>query len=613
MGPKKDSDKGKAKRKTVRTTIELKKEIIAKYESGVRVSDLASQYEMAKSTISTILKHKEVLKKADVAMGVTAISKQRPQIMEEMEKLLLIFTKEKMLAGDSISEALICEKALQIYEDLLKTTGGESASSFTFKASRGWFEKFRHRTGIHRVTRHGEAASSDKAAGEKYVTEFSETIKAEEYVPEQVFNCDETGLFWKKLTANMHITKEETKMPGHKPMKDRLTLLLCANASGDCKIKPLLVYHSDNPRVFKRNNIIKTKLPVMWRANTKSWVTRQFFTEWIHEVFAPQVKAYLIEKKLPLKCLLVMDNAPAHPPGLEDDLTDEYSFIKVKFLPPNTTPLIQPMDQQVIANFKKLYTKALFRKCFDVTCDTQLTLREFWKDHFNILNCVNIIDQAWGNVTYRTLNSAWRKLWPECVPERDFEGFQYEAGPSTAAVIPAGTCTTEENAVMEDILSMGRSMGTEVNREDIDELVEGHSSELTTEELLNLQQQQQQDLVQEQESSEDEDVREEASSAVINDMCAKWGELQAFVEKYHPDTAVSNRAVIIFNDTVMAHFRKIVQKRQKQLTMDRFLLKEKRKATAQPDSPPRKRERREKTPEGALPSVIMEGDSPSKE
>ncbi|KAF2352635.1 hypothetical protein FHG87_016607 [Trinorchestia longiramus] len=69
---------------------------------------------MAKSTISTILKYKEVLKKADVAIGVTAISKQRPQIMEEMEKLLLIFTKEKMLTGDSISEALICEKSFQI-------------------------------------------------------------------------------------------------------------------------------------------------------------------------------------------------------------------------------------------------------------------------------------------------------------------------------------------------------------------------------------------------------------------------------------------------------------------------------------------------------------------
>ncbi|KAF2353022.1 hypothetical protein FHG87_016224 [Trinorchestia longiramus] len=84
--------------------------------AGKRQFDSDCQrYEMAKSTISTILKHKEVLKKADVAIGVTAISKQRPQIMEEMEKLLLIFTKEKMLAGDSISEALICEKALQIY------------------------------------------------------------------------------------------------------------------------------------------------------------------------------------------------------------------------------------------------------------------------------------------------------------------------------------------------------------------------------------------------------------------------------------------------------------------------------------------------------------------
>ena len=98
----------------------------------------------------------------------------------------------------------------------------------------------------------------------------------------------------------------------------------------------------------------------MWRSNTKSCVTRQFFSEWLHEVFGPQVKEYLTEKKLPIKCLLIMDNAPAHPPGLEDELTDEYSFIKVKFLPRNTTPLLQPLDQQVIFNFRKLYTKALF-------------------------------------------------------------------------------------------------------------------------------------------------------------------------------------------------------------------------------------------------------------
>ena len=76
----------------------------------------------------------------------------------------------------------------------------------------------------------------------------------------------------------------------------------------------------------------------MWRSNTKAWVTRMFFVEWMNEVFAPVVKKYVLDNNLPLKVLLVMDNAPAHPPGLEDDLLEEFKFIKVKFLPPNTTP-----------------------------------------------------------------------------------------------------------------------------------------------------------------------------------------------------------------------------------------------------------------------------------
>ena len=143
-------------------------------------------------------------------------------------------------------------------------------------------------------------------------------------------------------------------------------------------MKPLLVYHSDNPRVFKRNNVMTSKLPVMWRANAKAWVTRQFFTEWMHEGFAPSVKMYFQEKGLTLRCLLLLHNAPAHTPGLEVDLVKVFDFIKVKFLPPNTTPTLQPIDHQVISNFRKLCTKGLFRKCFEITNDTELTLAEFW-------------------------------------------------------------------------------------------------------------------------------------------------------------------------------------------------------------------------------------------
>ena len=126
-------------------------------------------------------------------------------------------------------------------------------------------------------------------------------------------------------------------------------------------------------------------------------MTRQFFG--IHGVFAPSVKKYLQDKKLPLECLLVSGNAPAHPPGWENDLINEFNFIQVKHQLHNTTPPIQLMDianlkKQIIANFKKLYTKALFRKCFQVTNDTWLTPRDFWKNHFIILNCVTLIDNA---------------------------------------------------------------------------------------------------------------------------------------------------------------------------------------------------------------------------
>jgi len=82
-----------------------------------------------------------------------------------------------------------------------------------------------------------------------------------------VFNCDEIGLFWKRMPLRTYITKEETTLPGHKSMKGRLALLFCAIASGDCKVKSLLLYHSENPRAFK--NIRKNRLGVLWRSSHK--------------------------------------------------------------------------------------------------------------------------------------------------------------------------------------------------------------------------------------------------------------------------------------------------------------------------------------------------------
>ncbi|GCC32864.1 hypothetical protein chiPu_0011328 [Chiloscyllium punctatum] len=87
------------------------------------------QYNMATSTICTILRNKEALKAADVAKGVTILTKQRPKLLDEVEKLLLVWINQKELAGDSVNETLICEKALHIHRDLLATPPSTNTAS----------------------------------------------------------------------------------------------------------------------------------------------------------------------------------------------------------------------------------------------------------------------------------------------------------------------------------------------------------------------------------------------------------------------------------------------------------------------------------------------------
>ena len=104
------------------------------------------------------------------------------------------------------------------------------------------------------------------------------------------------------------------------------------------------------------------------------------------------------------------------------------------------------------------------------------------------------------------MNSAWKKLWPECVAARDFEGF-------------------EEPPVVPVIVSVGKSMGLEVSEEDVEELVEDHKHELTTEELKHLHKMQQEELEDEISSEEEEGAIGNICSAEIKELCSLWSKL----------------------------------------------------------------------------------------
>ena len=67
------------------------------------------------------------------------------------------------------------------------------------------------------------------------------------------------------------------------------------------------------------------------------------FYEWFHNKFVPYVQERLGDN---CEAVLLLDNCAAHP--YVKEFISKSGKIATKFLPPNVTSIIQPMDQGVL-------------------------------------------------------------------------------------------------------------------------------------------------------------------------------------------------------------------------------------------------------------------------
>ena len=128
---------------------------------------------------------------------------------------------------DELTEAPITVSSVR---DVVVDEAGPSTNKkqLFFKFSHGWYHRFVvKKLGYRHKKKHGEAASADKQAVEKFVPELTKFILKHYDGPEYIYNVDEGGLFYKQILNCCVDTSDKSKaMSGFKKNKVRATVLM---------------------------------------------------------------------------------------------------------------------------------------------------------------------------------------------------------------------------------------------------------------------------------------------------------------------------------------------------------------------------------------------------
>ena len=237
--------------------------VLNRLDSGSSERAVSEVYGVGKGTINRIKNNKDSILKATDTMDEDVLKKRKhtgsTAQQDHIEKAVVEFlrlarnaeTKDGFTVTGPMLKFMALEEAKRIGID-------------NFHASDGWLTRVKERHGIKGKVLSGEASAVDPVVIDNWQTRLAEIIL--DYCEEDIFNCDETGLFWLQSSSRSLVLPGDSAHGG-KVDKKRLTLLLCSSWMGE-KIKPLLIWKSENPRALK--GVDKKKLLVTYRSQKKA-------------------------------------------------------------------------------------------------------------------------------------------------------------------------------------------------------------------------------------------------------------------------------------------------------------------------------------------------------
>ncbi|KAH1173012.1 hypothetical protein KIL84_016851 [Mauremys mutica] len=181
---------GGVKRKLDNQSIEKKYEIILQLEKGTKPADLSRQHGIPANTISGWKKKANVIKQM-YAKSVFDPARKKLRVAEhkDVDDALFQWFTNTQATNLPVNGPLLMEKA-----DILAAKLGHP----DFKASQGWLDRFKKRHNIVFKAICGESAAVQQEQVDSWLKTQMRTI-LDTYETRNIFNADETGVFWKCL------------------------------------------------------------------------------------------------------------------------------------------------------------------------------------------------------------------------------------------------------------------------------------------------------------------------------------------------------------------------------------------------------------------------------
>ena len=254
-------------------------------------TDIAKKLDISQSQVSRIAKNKDdILKKWQLNDNPDR-KRQRNGKDSDVEAALKTWFTSSRGRDVPLSGPVLQEKAKDLAARLNKPD---------FKATTGWFCRWKERNAIVYKRMHGEKKDADEPAADRWVADvLPELLK--NYKPDDVYNCDETGIYYRAMPEGTLAQKSES-VSGSKKAKDRITDLVCTNMTGTDKRKLLVLGKSKNPRCFRG----AAPTSVSYDANANAWMTSEIFRNWLI-AFEKDMK------RRKRKVVVIADNCAAHP------------------------------------------------------------------------------------------------------------------------------------------------------------------------------------------------------------------------------------------------------------------------------------------------------------